>query len=134
MHKKRKVRDLEEELARKTRQADEVRRAKQTEHTRMIREGCFADKPTRDTDPWVERMEGIRQRYLSEEEEWRRSKIKHDYNLFVERSCSCRRRPKKVCDLCSPTRSPASSSPSTLCSALLSPRYQSIYGRVGVRG
>lgn len=54
-----------------------------------------------DEDFWLKRIEKMKNIYLNRDEEWKREKIKHDYNLMVEKTNQCCAI-GHACELCSP--------------------------------
>jgi len=58
--------------------------------------------PTRDNADnfWIKRIQNLKNIYLNSDQDYKRAKIRHDYNLMVEKSgCVCVGH--RVCPLCS---------------------------------
>jgi hypothetical protein len=85
------------------------------------------DQASRESRSWLNRIEHIKSRYLSKEEDYKRARIRHDYNLFAEKT-GCRCAGMKVCPICSDLHLDTKVNTYTQ-EALLSPRYNSLYRR-----
>lgn len=124
--KRRKIKEMEQELKRKQQHIDQVKLQKQNYTFAAVRDTpTESQKVAASEDFWVKRIENIKSRYLSSDNEYKRAKIRHDYNLLVEKDgCQCVG--MRVCPLCSDLNYQTKRNSYT-AEALLSPRYDTIY-------